>query len=155
MDKNGFNSVHQGLKRSYKRGCVRMAQAQTAPSIETFHAWRKCVKELWYQVRLFKPAWPEMLKKLADELERLADYLSEDHDLAILRQRVLQQQSSEDRTELEAFVALIDQRRCELEIDAYRLGKRLYVESPKTFVRRFEVYWRAWQGEGNARREAA
>ena len=154
IDENGFGAVHQGLKRSYKKGRLRMTEAQAAPSIETFHAWRKRVKDLWYQVRLFKPAWPAMLKKLADELEKLADYLSEDHDLAILRQRVLQQ-SPEDRTQLEALVALIDQRREELEVEANRLGKRLYVESPNTFVRRFKVYWRSWHGEVNFHREAA
>src|SRR5206468_619778 len=43
---------------------------------------------------------------LGQGLKRLADYLSEDHDLAILRQWVLQQ-SPEDRTQLEALVALI------------------------------------------------
>jgi hypothetical protein len=82
-------------------------------------------------------------QKLADELEKLADHLSEDHDIAILRQQVLQQ-SREDWDELEALVALIDQCRSELEVEANRLGKRLYVESPNTFVRRFRVYWRAW-----------
>jgi len=154
IDEDGFGAVHQGLKRIYKKGRLLMAEAQAAPSIESLHAWRKRVKDLWYQVRLFKPAWPAMLKKLADELEKLADYLSEDHDLAILRNRVLQQ-SPEDRTQLEALVALIDQRRGELEVEASRLGKRLYVESPNTFARRFKVYWRAWHKEGNLPREAA
>jgi CHAD domain-containing protein len=154
IDDDGFGAVHQGLKRIYKKGRLLMTEAQAAPSIETFHAWRKRVKDLWYQVRLFKPVWPAMLKKLADELEKLADYLSEDHDLAILRQRVLQQ-SPQDRTQLEALVALIDQRRGELEAEANRLGKRLYVESPNTFMRRFKVYWRAWHEEVNFHREAA
>ena len=154
MEEDGFGAVHQGLKRSYKKGRLLMAEAQAAPRIETFHAWRKRVKDLWYQVRLFKPAWPAMLKKLADELEKLADYLSEDHDLAILRQRVLQQ-SPEDRSQLEALVALIDQRRGELEVEAKRLGKRLYVESPTIFVRRFKVYWRAWHREVKSHWEAA
>jgi CHAD domain-containing protein len=154
IDEDGFGAVHQGLKRTYKKGRLLMAEAQGARSIETFHAWRKRAKDLWYQVRLFKPTWPAMLKKLADELEKLADYLSEDHDLAILRQRVLRQ-SPEDRNQLEALVALIDQRRGELEVEANRLGKRLYVESPTIFVRRVKVYWRAWHGEVNFHREAA
>lgn len=53
----------------------------------------------------------------------------------------------EDRTQLEALVALIDQRRGELEVKAGRLGKRMYVDKPNAFVRRFEVYWRAWCAE--------
>jgi CHAD domain-containing protein len=140
---DGFSALRQGLKRIYKQGRTSMAQAQVEPSVENFHEWRKRVKYLWYQVRLLKPIWPPMLKELADELERLADYLSDDHDLAILRQTVLQQ-PSEDRTQLEVLVALIDQRRGELEVEARRLGERIYLEKPNAFVRRFEVYWQAW-----------
>ena len=123
-----------------------MAQAQAKPSIENFHEWRKRVKDLGYQMRLLKPIWPKMQKDLADELERLADYLSDDHDLAILRQTVVQR-PPEDCTQLEDLVALIDQRRGELEVKAGRLGKRMYVDKPNAFVRRLEVYWRAWCAE--------
>ena len=149
---DGFCAVRQGLKHSYKKGCVNMARARTEPCVETYHQWRKRVKDLWYQVRLLKLIWPATAKNLADELERLADYLSDDHDLAILRQRVLQQ-SSKDRMQQDALVALIEQRRNELEMEANRLGERIYVESPKAFVHRFGVYWRAWSAEAN--REAA
>ncbi|MEP6958035.1 MAG: hypothetical protein ABI980_04840 [Nitrospirota bacterium] len=41
-------------------------------------------------------------------------------------------------------MAMIDQRRSELQIEAKQLGERIYVERPKDFVRRFQVYWRAW-----------
>jgi len=68
--------------------------------------------------------------------------LSDDHDLAILREKV-SQQFSEDRTQLEALVALIDQRRGGLEVEARRLGERMYVEKPNAFVRRLEAYWSA------------
>src|SRR6185503_5359115 len=113
-----------------------MARAQAEPCVETYHRWRKRVKDLWYQVRLLKVIWPATAKNLADELERLADFLSDDHDLAILRQRVLQQ-SPKDRVQQDALVALIDQRRKELEVEANRLGERIYVERPKAFVDRF------------------
>jgi CHAD domain-containing protein len=148
LDDDGFCAVRQGLKHSYKKGRVGMARAQTEPCVETYHKWRKRVKDLWYQVRLLKPTWPATVKNLADELEQLADYLSDDHDLAILRERVLQQ-SPKDRTQQEALVALIDQRRGELEVEANRLGERIYGERPKAFVHRFEVYWRTWSAEAN------
>ena len=144
VDDDGFSALRQGLTRSYKKGRTSMAQAK--PSVGNLHEWRKRMKDLGYQVRLFKPIWPRMLEGLADEIERLADYLSDDHDLAILRQTLLQQ-PPEDRTQLEALVALIDQRRGELEVEATRLGERIYVEKPNAFVRRFEVYWRAWCAE--------
>ncbi|HKO31784.1 MAG TPA: CHAD domain-containing protein [Nitrospiraceae bacterium] len=148
LDDDGFCALRQGLQHSYKRGRMGMAQAQAEPCVATFHEWRKRVKDLWYQVRLLTPTWPATVKNLADELEQLADYLSDDHDLAILRQRVLQQ-SPQDRTQQDALVALIDQRRGELEVEAHRLGERIYVERPKDFVHRFGMYWRTWSSEPN------
>lgn len=90
-------------------------------------------------MRLLKANWPAILKNLADELERLKGSLSDDHDLAILHQAVLHQQP-EDRTQLKALVALINQRRGELEVEAKRLGEQIYVGTPNAFIRRLEVY---------------
>jgi hypothetical protein len=88
------------------------------------------------------------MKALGSELRILGKYLSEDHDLAILRKRVLKQlHESESRTEVEALVALIDQRRNELHISAKPLGARLYAEKPGGFAARTEAYWQAWRSE--------
>ncbi len=72
----GFPALRQGLKRTYKQGRNSMARAQAEPSVENFHEWRKRVKDLWYQMRLLESVWPAMLKSLANELEKLADYLT-------------------------------------------------------------------------------
>jgi CHAD domain-containing protein len=146
IDDEGFSSLREGLKRTYKKGCTCMWHVGTKPSVENFHEWRKRVKDLWYQVRLLSPLWPGVLKDLANEVGRLADCLSDDHDLAILRQAVLRRPSDE-RAQVEALLALIDQHRGELEVEAKRLGERLYVETPNAFVRRFEMYWRVWCAE--------
>jgi hypothetical protein len=91
-----------------------------------------------------------MMAKFADELKVLGDCLSDDHDLAILRQRVLEQaEKSGDRTTLEALVALIDQRRGELQVEAQPLGERVYVEKPRAFVARLQAYWQAWRVEAH------
>ena len=90
-------------------------------------------------------AFDQLTKHYADQLaadafaELRKPLLSDDHDLALLCRTVLQQ-PHEDRTQLEALVGLIDQRRGQLEVEAKRLGKRLYVETSNAFARRFEVY---------------
>lgn len=147
INDGGFSALRKGLTRTYKKGRTSMALALVKPSVENLHEWRKRVKDLWYQVRLLTPLWPAMLKDLADEFGKLADYLSDNHDLAILRQALLRQ-SPEDQTQLEALVALIDQQRGELEGEAKRLGERMYVDPAKVFVHRFEVYWQVWCKDG-------
>ena len=143
---DGFSSLRQGSKRSYERGRTSMSQVQATPSTEHLHEWRKRVKDLGYHVRLLTPIWPGILEDLAGELERLADYLSDDHDLAILRRSVCQS-PPDDRQQLEALLALIDERRGELEVEAKRVGGRMYVEKSNAFVRRFDGYWLAWARE--------
>jgi CHAD domain-containing protein len=145
---NGFSALGEGVKRVYKQGRQSFARAFEQPSVENFHEWRKHVKCLWYQIRILKPIWPTMLDRLADELKTLGEYLSADHDLALLRQRVLESvETSGDRTDLEALIALIDQRRGELQVEARRLGERVYVEKPRAFTGRLQVYWQVWRSE--------
>jgi CHAD domain-containing protein len=148
INHDGFSMVGPGIKRAYNRGCQRFTLAVDQPSVEHFHEWRKEVKCLWYQIRLLKPIWPKIMEKFADELKALGDYLSDDHDLAILRARVLEQaEQSGDRTRLETLVALIDQRRGELQVEAKHLGARIYAEKPRAFVGRLQAYWQAWRAE--------
>jgi hypothetical protein len=145
---NGFGAVGQGLTHVYEQGCLGFGTAYKKQSVEDFHEWRKQVKYLWYHVRLLRQLWPEPLQNLADELETLTDYLSDDHDLALLRGKVLEQSGkSDDGTEIEALVALIDQHRGELQVKAKVLGARIYAEKPGAFVGRTRTYWQAWRWE--------
>jgi CHAD domain-containing protein len=141
-------SFSQGLKRVFRSGKNDFAKAYDDPAVETFHEWRKQVKHLLYQSQLLRPIWRKSMKALGRELKQLGEYLSEDHDLAILRERVLEQlEESENRTEIEALVALIDQRRNELQLNARVLGLRIYAEKPRSFISRTEAYWQAWRAE--------
>jgi CHAD domain-containing protein len=148
IDHDDFSALGLGLEHAYTRGRRSLAHAIEQPSVESFHEWRKQVKCLWYQIRLLKPVWPTVMGQFADELKALGDYLSDDHDLAILRGRVLEQaEQLDDRTAFEALMALIDQRRGGLQIEAKHLGARIYVEKPRAFVRRLQAYWHAWRAE--------
>jgi len=148
LEKDDFSALGRGLKRIYKQGRLGFATAFEQQSVENFHEWRKQVKYLWYHMRLLQPLWPALLKPLADEIKLLSDHLNADHDLAMLGEWVLEQPgNADDLTEIEALVALIDQRRGELQVLAQLLGTRLYVEQPEVFKNRFYEYWRAWRSE--------
>jgi CHAD domain-containing protein len=138
----------KGLRRVFKRGRAAFTAAYPQPTVESLHEWRKQVKHLQYQTQILQPLWPGLMKAMRGELKTLGKLLSEDHDLAILRENVIEQESdSEDRTETEALVALVDQRRNELQVGAKVLGAKIYAEKPKAFVVRVEGYWDAWRSE--------
>jgi CHAD domain-containing protein len=148
IQQDGFSALGQGVKRVYKQGRQSFTNALAQPSVEIFHEWRKDVKYLRYQIRLLKPIWPTMLERLGDELETLGESLSEDHDLALLRQHMLEAaKPTDNRTDVEALIALIDQRRGELQVEAKRLGERVYAEKPRAFTGRLQVYWQAWRSD--------
>jgi CHAD domain-containing protein len=154
---DGFGDLAPGLKRTYKRGQKRFAIASDEPTVENLHEWRKRVKDLWYQVRLLKKIWPAELGELADELEKLGDFLSDHHDLALLQQRVAEhaKENKHEGPDIETLVALADERQLELRLEARLLGERIYAEKPAAFVNRLETYWRAWRTESQSKPVAA
>ncbi len=140
---NDWSALHSGLKRAYKQGRKGFTHAFDEPTVESLHEWRKAVKDLWYHLRMLQPVWPDLLGEMVDQSENLANYLGDDHDLAVLHQW-LQEQSEVEAT-VEALAALIQRRRTQLQQSARSLGERVYAERPRAFVERIETYWQAWQ----------
>ena len=146
LNNDRFSALGVGIKRVYRRGRRYYAITRVDGSVENFHEWRKQVKYLWYQMSVLNPIWPKPLGTLANELGKLADYLSEDHDLAVLRERAVHHgQMLIDSSEIDKLVVLINHRRLQLQNRATSFGSRLYAEKPKTFVSRIETYWNAWR----------
>lgn len=144
IENKDFSAFYDGLKRVYKRGRKRLADAYNQPKAENFHEWRKRVKYLWYHTRILRPAWPDPFKTLADEIHDLSDYLGDEHDLTELRETIIEEGElcDDEKTRL-ALIALIDRRREAFRADARPLGEKIYVEKPKDFVNRVEEYWQA------------
>jgi hypothetical protein len=83
---------------------------------------------------------------LAHEFGKLADCLSEDHDLALLKRSAVDQiETLGQREEIDRLVLIIDQRREQLQAKASNLGARVFAEKPRRFADRLEVYWEAWR----------
>jgi len=140
----GFEAMRFGLARTYGKGRKRMWKAIEGPSAETFHEWRKQVKYLWYQVRLFRNAWPETLDSLADELHRLSRHLGTAHDLDLLEAALREEAGLDPHFDPSPlFVRLAAVRSAERDA-ALELGRRLYVEDAEGFGKRIEEYWRTW-----------
>ena len=143
---DGFSALRPGLRRVYKRGRSGFELASVERTTDNLHEWRKQVKYLWYQVCILNPMWPKPLDILAEELSKLADYLSEDHDLAMLSRSAIEQAPTlGDPAEVEKLILLIDQRRVLLQSKAAVLGARIYAEKPNAFVNRMQRYWQAWR----------
>jgi CHAD domain-containing protein len=148
-----WDAVLAGLTRAYARGRDAFATARTTPQPELLHAWRKRAKDLWYHQRLLAPAWPDVLGAQAEAAHVLSELLGDDHDLAVLVERLADQAPplapvvDARRVELRALIA---HRSEQLRAEATRLGRRVYAEPPKAFSRRLARYVELAVGEAQA-----
>jgi CHAD domain len=145
LDGEGFELIGAGLKRSYRRGRNRFADATADPSAESVHEWRKRVKDLWYHLRLVRDAHPGKLGKASDRAHDLSDLLGDHHDLAVLREDAEGRSELLREEDLEALGGLVARRQSELVAAAISLGQGIYAEKPKKFIARIERYWKKWR----------
>lgn len=144
----GFDLVSGGLHRTYRRARRRLDTAAEQRTTESFHEWRKRVKDHRYQLRLLQDVWPPVLRAHRRELHALGELLGDDHDLAVLRTAL-----DADPGGLGGAVAVaevrvaVDQRRQHLQDRAVVLGRRSFAEAPDAFVRRLDGYWQARDAE--------
>jgi CHAD domain-containing protein len=141
---DSWELLEPGLSRSYRRSRREWKRTRRDASAASVHEWRKRVKDLWYQLRIVRKAWPAVIDATADQAHELADRLGDHHDLALLADDLGAREVGEDRR---ALAALIDRRQRELLEDALEIGARLLAEKPKAFRARFSAYWRAWRTE--------
>jgi len=152
LEGEDWGIVAPGVRRAYRRGRNRLADAAVEPSVENLHEWRKRVKDLWYSLRILSPAWPDVAKPLADQAHELSDLLGDDHDLAVLATAARESADAfDDPGDLDVVLEAIGERRAELQHNAVSLGRRIYADKPGAFSARLESWWRAWRADTGAR----
>src|SRR4051812_15574206 len=115
LSRNGWKALSPGVKKAYSSGQRGYERVLNNPTPRDFHEWRKRAKELWYQVVLLKPLWPEQLDAMASELKALGEHLGDYHDLAMLRQRINGKCGDDGQwLEIETLKGLIEERHHEL-----------------------------------------
>ena len=132
-----------GIEATYRTGRRDLRRARKKPTDDRLHEWRKSVKNLWYQTRLVQRIAPSVLQALVASLDDLAEALGDDHDLAVLIERL---RSDPDRfggkRQVKHAVRLARSQQDDLRRRAFRLGATVYAETPGSFGRRIETYWR-------------
>jgi CHAD domain-containing protein len=143
----GWKALGPGVKTAYSEGRRAYQTVRRDPVPKNFHEWRKRAKDLWYQVTLLRPVWPEQMDAMAHELETLGECLGDDHDLVVLREAIEARRGVGDTRELEVLHGLIDERDRELRAEALAMGARFYAEKPSVFCHRLAGYWQVWRRE--------
>jgi CHAD domain-containing protein len=145
LETDGFEAFEEGLGRIYRQGRRDFRAARKAPSAERMHEWRKRSKDLWYHLQLLEDSWTPVISAMADEAHELSDRLGDEHDLSVLKEWAHRHASALDGADpvLRGFDVIVDNRRRELQLEAFAYGDRLYADKPSAFVGRVEGWWEA------------
>ena len=136
-----WKQVCGAVGKIYKRGQRGLAKIINDPDPENFHAWRKRVKDLWYQLRILQPLNRVVLTEMAHDAEVLGELLGREHDLDFLWTRLEKESSDETlRDELAQLQKLIRKRGKRLRTNALELGRRFYAEPAKAFAKRISIF---------------
>jgi CHAD domain-containing protein len=147
LESDGFTAIAPGLEQAFKRGRKAMSEARKHPSPQSFHEWRKRVKDHWYHVRLLEDLWADVMGGYQKSLKQLEDWLGSDHNLEVLRAKVTAQPEFFGAPEdIELLLQLMEKHEKYLRDCALEMGARIYVEGPRQFRKRMAGLWETWQG---------
>jgi CHAD domain-containing protein len=136
-----WKQICGAVGKIYKRGQRGLAKTIDDPEPENFHAWRKRVKDIWYQLRILQPLNRMVLTAMARDAEVLGELLGGEHDLNFLWARLETEKGDEAlRDELAQLEKLIRKRGKRLRTNALELGRRFYAEPAKAFAKRISIF---------------
>jgi CHAD domain-containing protein len=136
-----WKEVCEAVAKIYQRGQRRLAKTIADPVPENFHAWRKRVKDIWYELRILQPLNRVVLQQMAHDAEILGELLGREHDLDFLLARLKKESADETlEDELAQLEKLIGKQGRRLRRDALELGRRFYAEPAKAFAKRISIF---------------
>jgi CHAD domain-containing protein len=126
--KAAFRRIWKTARRAY-------AHALKTRDTEALHEWRKAAKSLRFQLDALHDIWPRRIARLSQGLKTQGDLLGQDHDLAVLYERL------EDEAQRQA----VTERRAALQAEVLQGAKRFYRPKPKKLARRLDARWKRWR----------
>ncbi len=143
--RGGWSVIGRGLARVYRAGRDGYAAVRKEATDENLHECRKQTKYLWHQLQFLEPVRPRRMRRLQRQAHALSDHLGDDHDLAVLRDKIEAGRAALPSDALRSLEPAIEDRRGELQRQALRLARRLYGDPPSRFVDRIATSWHAWR----------
>lgn len=140
LTEDDWDAIEPGLAATWTAARRAMKAVHRTPDAEALHEWRKRVKDHWYQARLLKPIWPDLMDPHIRATDDLGERLGLVNDLAVFRERIeAAPLSPELRAEAHDLATL---RHAELMEQIMPLGRRLLVGKAEALTDRWGMWWR-------------
>jgi len=137
-----FRNVRAGVVRGYREAREAMPGFGVDDAAPAFHEWRKRIKALWYQLRLFQGLHRGASARVLT-LKRLEGWLGEDHDLALLQAIVRDggARYGDARTQTLVLGSVV-RSQASLRARALKVGHRVFARGAKDFESAVDDWWR-------------
>ena len=123
-----FTTLSSGISDAFDRGRAAFAVCHAGgASPEQFHELRKKTKTLWYLLCMLYVYWPAVMYPLKEEWKVLCDVLGHQHDLAVLREVVLEERLLSGDA-LRGFLEVAEKRLGVFETSILRAAGLLYAQ---------------------------
>lgn len=137
-----FRNVRAGVVRGYREAREAMPGFGVDDAAPAFHEWRKRIKTLWYQLRLFEELHRGASTRVLT-LKRLEGWLGEDHDLALLQAIVRDGGARYGDARTQTLVlGSVARSQASLRARALKVGRRVFARGAKDFERAVDEWWR-------------
>jgi CHAD domain-containing protein len=144
---SGWEALREGVRRTYRQGRKASEELRDAPETSGLHAWRRRVKELWYDLSLLSRLPVRDLPETTEQARLLSELLGEDHDLAMLAAELSRHPTRFGKDgPPESLHRAIASGRKRLLRQIFRLSRRLYASKPNAILTELQDGWRKWRG---------
>jgi len=145
----GWGALAPGLEISYRRArkeyhrCLKRGSGHLG---DCFHAWRKRVKDLGYQLEILENLEGEEIVRLRKEVRRLGSLLGEDHDYLVFAAQVREREKHYlDLANFRPVRKRLRRRLKELRDKEFSLARHFFADKPRLWVARLAEAWRLWK----------
>jgi CHAD domain-containing protein len=145
----GWAAIAPGLEKSYRRARAdykKCAQHGAGHLGDCFHAWRKRVKDLGYQLEILANLPDKDVQRLRKDFRRLGALLGDDHDYLVFAERVREREAHyEDLANFRPVRKRLKRRLKELRAKEFGLAKALFADKPGIWITLLYDHWRGWK----------
>lgn len=145
----GWAAIAPGLEKSYRRARAdykKCAKRGAGHLGDCFHDWRKCVKDLGYQLELLANLPVSEIQRLRKDFRRLGSLLGDDHDYLVFAARVREREAHyEDLANFRPVRKRLRRRLKALRAKEFALAKTMFADKPGIWITRLYDHWRKWK----------
>jgi len=154
FSRRGWASIEPGLEDSYRRArkeyhrCLDRGHGHLG---DCFHAWRKRVKDLAYQLEILENLPEGVIRKSRKDVRRLGALLGEDHDYIVFAEHVREREKHYlNLANFRPVRKRLKRRLKALRAKEFALSRVFFADKPRVWVARLAETWRHWKNPEGA-----